>query len=575
MATHVNLAGTAAASGYPTPVVAGLASAAAQVGAAGATAPAGPSVGARAGSAGRHAQHADVLSVLGELATFLDDDRTTNVGFPSTFDIDYTPLWPFFNRVLNNVGDPFEPSAFPANTKPFERQVLEWFATMLRAPEHWWGVSTSGGTEGIEYGLLRARNNFPDGVVIHSSAAHYSVPKLVSKLRMPSFVVRAGQDGTIDQQHLREAVQANRYRPIIVVATIGTTMTEAVDDVGMIREVFDDLAVSRFHIHADAALSGLPLALLPAGNGRPSFDLSEGADSISVSGHKFLGSPFPCGIYLANGPSGAGTRVEYIATSDTTLAGSRSGHAPLLMWYAIHTLGAEGLRNRAQTARSTAQYTVERLNQIGWRAWRHPYAFTVVMDTPPENVAKRWRLASSSGQSHLITMPGVTMHAIDAMVADLASHAGADTHEWVGTHRDPLEPVTNVLSPNGHAAPSHPVPHHPGSHPVPSHPANGYPVPSHPANGYPEPSHPANGYPGSGHHGNGHLIPAHAAAHSGDLERLRAPGVPLDATAGVDAGTGNVAGGQNGTPLTAASTLSAWPVLPAPRSPSFDERQPH
>jgi histidine decarboxylase len=587
MATHVNLAG-AAESALPTAVVAGFAGAAPQVGLAGGPAPAG-SVASRDGLNGRHAQQTDVLSVLGELATFLDDDRTTNVGFPSTFDIDYTPLWPFFNRVLNNVGDPFEPSAFPANTKPFERQVLEWFAMMLRAPERWWGVSTSGGTEGIEYGLLRARNTFPDGLVIHSAAAHYSVPKLVTKLRMPSVVVQASQDGRIDQHHLREAVGVHRRRPIIVVATIGTTMTEAVDDVAVIREVFDDLAVSRFYIHADGALSGLPLALLPVGNGRPNFDLSEGADSISVSGHKFLGSPFPCGVYLASGQTGAATRVEYIATSDTTLAGSRSGHAPLLMWYAINTLGADGLRSRAQAARHTAQYAVDRLNRIGWRAWRHPYAFTVVMDTPPDTVARRWRLASSSGQSHLITMPGITVHTIDELVTDLVAHTGASgshvgTHDRVGTHREPAEPVTNVFPANGQAANGYPGSHHlggghPGSnHPGPNHPGPIHPGPNHPGNGYPAPGH---GHPSPGHHSNGHLVGARASAgYPIDPERVRDSSAPIDAVPG-GAGSGPTAatvpgvGVGTGTPLTAASTLSAWPALPAPRSPSFDERLHH
>ena len=64
-----------------------------------------------------------VQTVLTQLREHLVADRATNVGFPSTFDFDYTPLWPLFNFVLNNVGDPYTPSAFPANTKSLEKEV--------------------------------------------------------------------------------------------------------------------------------------------------------------------------------------------------------------------------------------------------------------------------------------------------------------------------------------------------------------------------------------------------------------------------------------------------------------------
>src|SRR6185295_8013066 len=137
--------------------------------------------------------------------------------------------------------------------------------------------------------------------------------------------------------------------------------------------------VRKAHIHADAALSGLPLAFMPP-NQRPAFDLADGADSISVSGHKFLGSPFPCGIVLTRRSlkDRIGQPVDYIGTPDTTLGGSRSGHAPLLLWYAVNVHGVEGLRHRAHQAQQTAGYAVARLQQIGWPSSRFPYALTVV-----------------------------------------------------------------------------------------------------------------------------------------------------------------------------------------------------
>ena len=367
-----------------------------------------------------------IPSVLEALRRHLDADRLTNVGFPSTFDFDYRPLFEFFNDVLNNVGDPFGSSAFPAHTKPLEREVVGFFADLLHVPEgDRWGYVTTGGTEGNEYGLLQARTLFPDGVVYFSEAAHYSVGKLVDKLRMPAIVVRADDRGCLSYRDLRSAVRARRDRPAIVVASVGTTMTEAVDDVTIIRQVLNDVPVRRSYIHADAALSGLPLGLLPASD-RPGFDLADGADSVSISGHKFLGCPFPAGLILCRRSvkDRIGGPVELVGSPDTTLGGPRSGHAPLVLWYAINTHGVEGLRRRAQRCRAVAEYAVHRLDLIGWPAWRHPHALTVVLDTPPDEVRIKWRLASTGGRSHIVCVPGVSADQIDSLVQDLASARG-------------------------------------------------------------------------------------------------------------------------------------------------------
>lgn len=216
-------------------------------------------------------------------------------------------------------------------------------------------------------------------------------------------------------------MRAHWDKPAIVLANIGTTMTEAVDDIAAIRRVLADVPVQRVYIHADAALSGLPLALLPP-TCRPAFDLADGADSISCSGHKFLGSPFPCGIVVTRRSlkDRIGALVDYIATHDSTLGGSRSGHAPLVLWYALNTYGVDGLRRRAEQARQVACYAVARLHQTGWHAWRHPHAMTVVLDSPPEPIRTRWRLATSGGRSHIVCLPGITMATIDALAAELA-----------------------------------------------------------------------------------------------------------------------------------------------------------
>jgi histidine decarboxylase len=113
----------------------------------------------------------------------------------------------------------------------------------------------------------------------------------------------------------------------------------------------------------------------------------------------------------------------YAGSPDTTITGSRSGHTPLMLWYALSSLGVGGLRRRAEAARELADYTHRRLVESGWEAFRHRYAFTVVLRTPPPPVLARWVLVSVNGFSHLITMPGVARDQIDEFLSDLANAA--------------------------------------------------------------------------------------------------------------------------------------------------------
>jgi histidine decarboxylase len=384
-----------------------------------------------------------ISATLDTLRQQLEHDRPTNIGFPATFDFDYTELHPFFNLVMNNVGDPYLPSSYPANCKDLEREVVEWAADLLRAPrDDRWGYVTTGGSEGNLYALRLARNLLPAAIVYYSDAAHYSIDKAIGILNMDSVRVRTQCWGETDYDDLATQIDRRRDRPTVVVATAGTTMTEAIDDVRRIVAILDNLAVRNRFIHVDAALSGIPLALMDP-VARPGFDFEDGADSIAVSGHKFYGSPFPSGIVLvkASHRNRVARDVSYIAGPDATISGSRSGHAALILWYVIRRHGLDGLRQRAHAARAVAAYTKTRLDELGWTAFHHPHAFTVILKTPPEPIARKWSLAGADGWSHIIAMPGITQATIDAFIADLAA--------VVATTEDHDRPAATTPPPTG------------------------------------------------------------------------------------------------------------------------------
>lgn len=343
------------------------------------------------------------------------------LGYPADTGFDFSPLYRFLSLHLNNLGDPFRPRGTGHHTHELEREVVTQFATWARAPAgDVWGYVTSGSTEGNLHGLLLARELFPEAVVYHSADSHYSVTKAARLLRVGSCVVRSSSDGCLDLEHFTDEVRRHAGRPAIVVANIGTTMKGAIDDLHGVVAALDSCGVSERYIHADAALSGL---LLPFLDNAPPWDFAAGADSISVSGHKMLGCPFPCGVSLARASNvaGIGREVAYTASLDTTISGSRNAFAPLFLWYALRVLGEGGFRERARRCLELAEYARGKLVAAGANAWRHPHANTVVFDRPADAVVRKWCLATEGRLAHIVAMPQVTREQIDELAGDAAA----------------------------------------------------------------------------------------------------------------------------------------------------------
>lgn len=368
---------------------------------------------------------ADHRRRLERFLAYLEDAARREVGFPVAFDFDYGALWPFLRYSLNNAGDPFTPMTYLLNSHEFEQEVVAFFAALARAPDgQWWGYVTNGSTEGNLYGLYLARELLPGGVAYFSQDSHYSVGKNLHFLNMRHIMIRSQPNGEMDYDDLRETLRIRRDAPPIVFANIGTTMKEARDDLGTIRGILDDLAIEQRYIHCDAALCGSYAAFLEP---RPAWDFADGADSIAISGHKFIGAPIPCGIVLARRAhvERIGHSVAYIGSIDTTISGSRNGFTPLLLWYAIQKLGQEGLKRRIEDSLAVAGYAERRLQEVGLAAWRNPNALTVVFPEPPAPVRDKWQLASAGGFSHIICMPHVRREQIDELARDIEAASGA------------------------------------------------------------------------------------------------------------------------------------------------------
>ncbi len=340
------------------------------------------------------------------------------VGYPCNQSFDYSDLTPFLEYTLNNVGDPFHDSNFRSNTHEIEREVIARFASLMHLEqEQAWGYVTSGGTEGNMYGIYMGRELFPDGVVYFSQDTHYSVLKILRVLNVRNIMIKSQENGEIDYEDLRETIRIHRDAPVIFMANIGSTMKGAVDDVQKVRGILDDLAVTNAYIHADAALSGM---ILPFVDEPQPYGFDAGFDSVSISGHKLIGCPLPCGVVLTKRDYVAriARSIEYVGVLDTTLPGSRNALTPLMLWYAFERLGMEGFRELVAEMLAVAEYAVERFGEFGVPAWRHKNSVTVVFPRPPAEVSRKWQIAPLGDIAHIITMPHVTREMVNEFVDD-------------------------------------------------------------------------------------------------------------------------------------------------------------
>ncbi|MBK1827031.1 histidine decarboxylase [Haloferula rosea] len=340
------------------------------------------------------------------------------LGYPTNLKFDYSDLAPFLAFALNNVGDPFQSSHTQLNTLDFEREVIDAFAWMTGADEDdYWGYVTSGGTEGNMYGLYLARELHPEGMVYFSEHTHYSVPKILRLQHTPSIMLKAQNNGEMDYDDLRESLKINRHRPPIIFANIGTTMTGAIDNLDRIQDILKDLAIPRSYIHADAALHGMGLAFM---ENPPPWNFKAGIDSISVSGHKWLGCPLPCGMAMARRQhvDRIARAVEYVGVNDTTITGSRNAHAPLMLWYALRKLGEPGLRATVTASLRISDYAIAAFKARGVSAWRNENSPIVVFPRPSHDLIKRWSLAPDREIAHIVCLAHVEEQTIDRFVTD-------------------------------------------------------------------------------------------------------------------------------------------------------------
>lgn len=215
----------------------------------------------------------------------------------------------------------FNPQIAAWSHSPFaaevERHLVIAFAAKFGFPANSAdGVFTSGGAEANHTALLCALTHaypeysaagaraLPQPPAIYvSSLSHHSVVKAARLCGLGTDSVRvlpvdAGL--RLSPAAVAEAMRRDRaagFRPLMLVATLGTTSTGTLDPVAALAGV---AAAENCWLHADAAWGGMAV-LVP--ELRPAIAGIERADSVTFDAHKSLSVPMAAGMFLTRHPA--------------------------------------------------------------------------------------------------------------------------------------------------------------------------------------------------------------------------------------------------------------------------------
>ncbi len=327
--------------------------------------------------------------------------------FPSNGDLS-SVLGDYMSTGLGVHGLSWQSS--PALTE-LEETVTDWVRQMVGLSSAWSGVIQDTASSSTLIALLCARERSSSYsltrgglqaeskplVVYVSSHSHSSVDKaalLAGFGRQNVRVVAVDEKYAMRADALAAAIDADRTKglvPCAVVATTGTTTSTALDPIEAIAKVAREKGI---WLHVDAAMAGSAMILPEC---RWMWQGIEGADSLVLNVHKWLGVAFDCSLYYVRDPEHLirvmSTNPSYLQSSvDTRVKNLRDWGLPLgrrfralKLWCLVREQGVEGLQARLRRDLDNAQWLATAV--LGTAHWcvlaPVPLQTVVVRHEPP------------------------------------------------------------------------------------------------------------------------------------------------------------------------------------------------
>jgi aromatic-L-amino-acid decarboxylase len=255
----------------------------------------------------------------------------------------------------------------PAATE-LETRVMEWLRDMLGLPGEFTGVIQDTASTATLCAILSARERVTNFAINEtgyvgkgiltaycSTETHSSIEKGVKIAGLGKENLRkvpVDEHYAMDPVALERAIETDKEEgrlPTIVVATIGSTGSTAIDP---LREVGEVCTRQGVWLHVDAAHAGTALVC-------PEFrwmvEGVEHADSFVMNPHKWMLTTLPTSAYFVRDPEALVRTFEimpeYLRTKAEGVTNYRDWGVPLgrrftalKLWFVIRSYGVEGLR---------------------------------------------------------------------------------------------------------------------------------------------------------------------------------------------------------------------------------------
>ncbi len=232
----------------------------------------------------------------------------------------------------------------PAATE-LEYVVLEWVADLLGLPSGWHGHIEDTASTSTLAAIIAAREATGRDLIVCSEQAHSAADKAARMLGMRLRKVPTDAQFRLDPDALGDLSDA-----AVVVATVGTTASTAVDPVPAIADACELVGT---WLHVDAAYAGTAMVCPEF---RWAFAGVDRADSVVVNAHKWMLTPMDCSLLWSRRPDDLRRAFsvvpEFLRTPDAEDALSLSEYGPVLgrrfralkLWAVLRCRGRSGLQ---------------------------------------------------------------------------------------------------------------------------------------------------------------------------------------------------------------------------------------
>ena len=365
---------------------------------------------------------------------------------------------------------------------------------------YWGNVLTMGSSEGNMQALWGARTYLTtyssaddkSPVLLFSQYTNFSLKKLANILKLKQFD-EVGREqypgenplggewvsgvpctsgstgpGTIDIDALEKLVNffSGRGHPIIVVFNYGTSLKGGCDDVNgagerLVKVLKNNNMYKRkivnpedpskyethqqFWFHVDGALSAAYMPFLEMAHKHsltgvepaPAFDFRlDFVSSIVTSGHKYIGTPWPCGVYLTRNKLLCSKKLlteSVISSPDTTIPLSRNAHSGLLLWSYISSNSYDDQVASILRCLRLVSYTIRKMKELekkiglNLRIIHFAPSLSILFRQPNTRIVLKYALSTTplcvKGEeqqyAQVYIMKHITTDKVDSFICDL------------------------------------------------------------------------------------------------------------------------------------------------------------